>query len=108
MDSLTLKDALLALMAGGGGVIVFLLMENVAWLKSLRPDYKRYVSWALSGAIPILAWGAMLLMGYEPLPTTWQAVVERLFALLAIAFTASQGLHAAKRLNPTYLAEHPH
>lgn len=91
---MTLNDALLLIVGGGGGAIVFWLMENVTAIKELRPDYKRYLSWILSGVIPVAAWLLMLLMGYEAEPESWRQVIERVFALLFVAFTSNQGAHA--------------
>jgi len=97
-DPTVFRDVLLFLMAGGGGVVVWWLMDNVEFLKALMPDYKRWVSWGLAALVPILAWGAFMLMGYEPLPTTWQQVVERLWSLVATAIIAAQGLHGVTDL----------
>jgi len=91
---MTLNEILLLITAGGGGGIVFWFMENINAIKALRPDYKRYISWALSAAVPLSAWGLMLLFGYEAAPVSWRAGGERVFALLWVAFTANQGIHA--------------
>ena len=102
---MTLQDALLLIVSGGGGAIVSWLMENIQALVDLRPDFKRYLSWALSCAVPLIAWGAMLLMGYEPAPATWREIIERVFALLFVAFTSNQGTHAIVYLRKRALAE---
>jgi hypothetical protein len=95
---LSLKEALVYLMSGGTGAVVFWLMENVPFLKNLASDYKRYVSIALSAVLPVGAWLIMLGMGYEQAPEAWQGWVERIFALIAAALIISQGLHGALRL----------
>ena len=93
-----LHDWLMALMSGGSGAVVYWLMENVAWLAGLRPDLKRYASLALSMLIPVLAWLAVLGLGYAPVPETWQAAIETIFALAAGALLVGQGLHGARQL----------
>lgn len=97
---MTLADALLLVISGGAGGLVYWLMENVPALKALRADWKRYISWFLSALLPILAWLAAVALGYLPAPGSWQGVVEQLFALLFVAFSASQGVHAALKLRP--------
>ena len=91
-------EEFLAGIVGGSGAVVFWLMEHVPWLAGLRADYKRYASLALSALLPMLAWAAMVALGYAAAPETWQGWVERLFALAAGAVFVSQGLHGALRL----------
>lgn len=98
---MSLKEALLAVLSGGGGWLTYVLMEHVpAFKKIKRPDHKRYVSLLLSGLLPVLAWLVLLGMGYESAPATWQAWVERVFALAAGALIVGQGIHGAKKLAP--------
>ena len=99
-----LKEVLLWVISGGSGALVTWLMNNVEALANLAPDYKRYASWGLSAAVPLLAWGALLAMGYEPVPASWQAAVERVFALVFVAFSAIQGIHAVTELRQRRLA----
>jgi hypothetical protein len=99
MNTVVWKDFLLWIIAGGGGgTAAWWLIGNIKWLKELAPDYKRYASWILSAGLPLAAWGIFLLMGYEPPPSTWQGWVERIFALIALAFSGSQILHGATDL----------
>jgi hypothetical protein len=96
MDTLTLKDALLLLVSGGGGAISYWLMAKVPALVAIkRPDYKRYVSLAIQAALPILSWLVMMGMGYESPPVAWQGWIERCFALAAGAIIVGQGMHGA-------------
>jgi len=97
---MSLREALLAVLSGGGGIVVYWLMEFIPQLKELRADYKRYASLVLSGLLPVLAWLVLLGMGYEQPPATWQAWVERVFALAAGALLVGQGIHGAKKLAP--------
>ena len=99
-----LSEVLLWVISGGGGAVVTWLMSNVQALANLAPDYKRYVSWLLSAVVPLAAWGAMLGLGYEPIPASWQAAAERVFALVFIAFSTNQGLHAVTELRRKRLA----
>jgi len=95
---LTLREALLALVSGGAGAVVYWLMENIAYLKNLAPDIKRFVSIALSAVIPVAAWLIMIGMAYEQPPGTWQGWLEAIFALIAGSLIISQGLHGVLRL----------
>lgn len=98
---MSLHDALMVLVSGGGGAIVYWLMEHVQFLAELRPDYKRYAALALAALLPILGWLAMLAMGYDAPPDRWQGWVEQMFALAAGAILVSQGVHGAVALRPT-------
>jgi len=98
---MSLQEALLAVLSGGGGWLTYLLMEHIPFLKEIkRADYKRYASLAISALLPVLAWLALLGMGYEGAPATWQGWVERIFALMAPALIVGQGIHGAKKLAP--------
>jgi hypothetical protein len=96
MNTLTLRDALLLLISGGGGAISYWLMAKVPALANIeRPDFKRYVSLAIQAALPVLAWLVMLGMGYEQAPLVWQGWVEKAFALAAGAILVGQTMHGA-------------
>jgi hypothetical protein len=97
---MTLRDVLWIVVSGGAGGVVYWLMERVPFLAALRPDYKRYAGLALSALLPPLAWLAMVGMGYEAQPATWQGWLERAFALAAGAILVSQGAHGALKLRP--------
>lgn len=93
-----LREFLSLLVSGGAGAVVFWLMESVPVLVSLRADYKRYASLGLAVVLPVAAWLAMVGLGYQVPPETWQGWVERVFALAAGAIVVSQGVHGALRL----------
>lgn len=95
---MSLKEALLILVSGGGGAVVYWLMDVIPWLKELRPDHKRYASLALSCLLPIAAWLIMIVMSYLAAPLTWQGWIESAFALAAGALLVSQGVHGAVKL----------
>jgi hypothetical protein len=97
---MSLREVLLAVVSGGGGAIVYWLMDHVKPLETLRPDYKRYASLALSAVLPVLAWLIMLGLGYDAPPPTWQGWLEQAFALAAGAILVSQGVHGAAKLRP--------
>jgi hypothetical protein len=95
---MTLKDLLLVLMAAGSGGLVYWLMETVAWFKALPAMWKRFLSLALSGAIPVLAWLFGVAMLYWLEPIGWRAWIEAIFAVAAGGMFTSQILHGALKL----------
>ena len=93
-----LRDILLVLMTAGAGGAVYWLMENVGFLRNLAPEWKRYVSLALSALIPVLAWLVGALMLYWDAPGDWRAWIEAIFAVAAGGIITSQSLHGALKL----------
>jgi hypothetical protein len=85
--------------SGGAGVVTYWLMENIRWLAEF-PDarWKRVIAFGLSASIAILAYLAAVGLGYEPALVTWQAWVERLFAVAMGAASVSQMIHAMRDL----------
>lgn len=96
---MTFHDLILLLMTAGSGGLVFLLMDNIAYLKNLPPDLKRYASLLLSVLIPVLAWLAGIGMAYFTPPGTWRGWIEAIFAVGAGGVLTSQALHGALRLS---------
>ena len=82
----------------GAGVLAFWLLENVAALAALEPKLKRLVAFGLSALIAVLAFLAMVGMGYTPSPENWRAWVEALFGVAAVAAGLSQILHGLLKL----------
>ena len=93
-----LKDFLLIFVSGGGGAVVYWLMEHVKFLANLEPEWKRYVSLALAGVLPIPFWLFGIAMNYWMPPVGWRAWVEAIFALAVGAILVSQGLHGRMKL----------
>jgi hypothetical protein len=93
-----LRDLLLVFVSGGGGVVIYWLMERVPALANLQAEYKRYLSLALSAALPVPFWLLGIAMQYWPAPVDWRAWVESIFALAAGAIIASQALHGRRQL----------
>ena len=93
-----LRDLLLILMTAGSGGLVYWLMETVPWFKALPADWKRYVSLALSGAVPVLAWLIGVGMAYWSAPAGWRGWIEAIFAVAAGGIITSQTLHGALKL----------
>jgi hypothetical protein len=105
-EVLTLKEAVLWVVSGGGaGAIAYLLVGNVKVLKKLAPDYKRYVSYGITAALALLAWGAGMGMNYLQVPVDWRGWVEAAFSTIAVALFASQGLHGLVDLRQKRLAQ---
>jgi len=90
--------------SGGVGYLCSHLLAWVStywpWFAALRPDLKRLASFALiAGTASSI--GALLIllqagMGYEPVPATVQAWVERLFVIASTAVVSSQVAHASR------------
>lgn len=99
---MTLYDLLLYLVSGGGAAVVaYWLMEKVPFFQDIdRPDYKRYMAYALTGAIALWGWAAMMLMDYAFVPATWQAGVEQGFSVVCAAIVGNQVIHAGFKLRP--------
>ena len=100
MTNVTLQGFLALFVAGGSiiGAVVYWLMDNVDWLKTLTPAQKRFASILLSALLPNLAWGVMLIMGYDAPPATWQGWIERIFTLALTPILVSQGIHGVRDL----------
>jgi hypothetical protein len=93
-----LSDLLLIFVSGGGGVVVYWLLENIPALAGLASEYKRYLSLVLSGLLPIPFWLLGIAMNYWPAPGDWRAWVESIFAIAAGAIIASQAVHGRREL----------
>ena len=92
-----LEGFLELLVSGGAGAVIYWLMDHTK-LKDLSPQNKRYVSLGLAVVIPVVAWLAMVGLGYSDMPTTWQGWLENAFALMSPAILVSQGMHGALEL----------
>ncbi len=95
---MTLYDFLKWLATAGAGGAAYWLMENLSGLAALKPEAKRYVAWALASGLACAAYGALVALGYEPPPQTWQAWLENLFTVAAAACGLSQVIHGRKVL----------
>jgi hypothetical protein len=96
---MTVKDFLLLLMSAGSGGVVYWAMESFAWLKNLKPEAKRYVSYGLAALLPVVGWLLGIGMDYWESPIGWRAWVEAVFALAAGAIIVSGGLHGRLQLS---------
>ncbi len=85
---------------GGAGIAAYWLMEHIAFLTMLAPQYKRYVSYVLAGVLATLAFLASVGMGYQPEPETTRAWIEASSSVVGMAIGLSQLIHAAKQMKP--------
>jgi hypothetical protein len=102
---MTMREGLLWLMGAGAGILAFYLLDRLersitprlwrvrAWILLLSPEDKRWLAFALTGLIAILAYLVTLVMAYGAPPGDWRAWVEELFAVVAAAIIASQVTH---------------
>lgn len=85
---------------GGAGIATYWLMEHVAFLIALAPQYKRYVSYMIAGVLATLAFLASVGMGYQPEPETTRMWIEALASVIGVAIGLSQLIHCAKQMKP--------
>lgn len=93
-----LQDFLLIFVSGGGGIVVYWLLEHVPALANLSSEMKRYVSLALAAMLPIPFYLLGVAMQYWSAPADWRSWVESLFAIAAGAVIASQAVHGRRQL----------
>jgi hypothetical protein len=96
---MSILDALTWVISGGGAAIGgFEIVEHVPWFSTLPADWKRYVAFALTGLLAVVAWVAITAIGNAAWPVDWRAWVSQLFSVAAAAILAGQGIHAAAKL----------
>jgi len=89
-----LKLVLAWIVSGGGaGILAYLIIDWIRGLKSLAPKPKRIVAFALSAVIAAGTWTAGAFVGYQEMPLTALAWVEKLFLVGTSAFGLSQLIH---------------
>ena len=96
---MTLQDALIWILSGGGaGQIAYWLMEAVPFLANLTAVWKRYVSLALAALLAVAAFGIGVVFTYLPTPASGREWVEAIFSVIALALGWSQAVHGMTRL----------
>jgi hypothetical protein len=109
MDTFSLQELVIWLLTGGGaGVVAFALVEKIPALANLLPDYKRYVSLAITGAVAVAAWFFSVWMTWTVAPTGAQAWVEAIVSVIGTAIITSQVIHGATSLRKERLAIQGH
>jgi len=88
------------LSGGGAGVVSYWLMEHLAFLVMLAPQYKRYASLALAGGLAVLGYLAAVGMGYQVAPVEAKGWIEALFSVVGVAIGLGQLIHGAKQMKP--------
>ncbi len=83
---------------GGAAIATYWLMEHIAFLVMLAPQYKRFVSYAIAGVIVTLAFLASVGMGYQPEPETTRAWIQALSSVIGVAIGLSQLIHGVRIL----------
>jgi len=83
--------------AGGFGVVIYWLMEQVPWLAEMPPKWKRLVSVVgLPVFLAVITYAVAVWQGYEPTPADWQSMIVG--AVLYIVTAVSQVIHGEKKL----------
>jgi len=96
---MNLADFLTWLVGGGGAAIVaYWLMEHLP-LENLSSELRRYVSLAIAALVACAAFGISVALGYSETPAGWQAWIEALFAIIAVAIGGSQAIHGRLKLS---------
>ncbi len=99
LDTSTLRLVLFFLIgSGGAGVVAYYIIDRWPWASNLQPEPKRYLAYALSGVIGVLAYLATLAMNYQAAPEGWRAWIETIVAVAFLSGGVSQFWHAAKDL----------
>lgn len=105
-DAFSVQEFVAWLLSGGGaGVVAFWLVGNVPFLEELKPDFKRYVSFALTGAVAVLVWLFCLWMTWVKVPGDAQAWVEAIISVIGTAVITGQLIHGATSLRQQRLAQ---
>ena len=102
---MTLQEGLSWLLGGGAGVVAYYILAQLdadwPWFHTLRSDYKRYLSFVLTGvfasAIAAVAMLASIAMGYAQ-PLAWRPWIEMLFPVVFSAIVLAQTWHAKEVL----------
>ena len=87
--------------SGGAGALAYWLVERVPWLVALAPQAKRFVSFALTAVLAMLAYVACVVLRHNPMPAEWREWVEVLAFTATTAILVSQGIHGAAKLGKT-------
>lgn len=97
-----LREWLVGLLSSGvlgyaGFAFVAYLESKFAWFAQMEAWAKRLVAWIISAVAGALPYGAMVLMGYDPVPPDWRAWIEKLFYYVFIAVSINQAAHAVDK-----------
>lgn len=98
MDTITLRDLLVALTTTGAAVLAYYIMAHIPGLSTLPPEPKRWVAFALTGALALAGWGLQIVMLYVAQPADWRAWVADAVAIAGAAIVQGQLIHGAKDL----------
>ena len=100
MDFETLATILLWVYSGGGAsVLTYYLMERISVLAALKPEPKRYASWAINGSLVAVGFAIAVIFGYEPQPEAWRAWIEIMVPMALVSIIAAQAIHARLALS---------
>ena len=96
---MTIQEALQWVLVGGGaGWLAYAIIGWIPALENLKDDLKRYASFAMTAILACAGFGLEVVFGFEIAPISVQGWIEALFAVIAVAITVSQTIHAARVL----------
>jgi len=101
----SLQEFVVWLLTGGGaGLVAFLVVSKIPALENLLPDYKRYITFVLTGLFAVAAWGFSVWMTWITAPVGAQAWVEAIVSVIGTAIVTGQLIHGATALRDERLA----
>lgn len=77
------------------GTFSWWLIDRIKWFATLQPDTKRYVAYALSAAIAIVAYLLLIVLGREPAPVGLFPWVASLWTIGTSSFGLSTLLNTS-------------
>lgn len=80
------------IITGGAGVLAYLFMGWITWLKNLAPKPKRIAAFAISAVIAMVGYTAAVFAGYQEIPVGF-GWVEKLFLMATTAFGLATLIH---------------
>ncbi len=80
----------------GAGILAYILIEQVGFLKALMPKSKRIAACAISAVLAIGAWFALTSLMAEPWPVTAWEWIAKLFFVGTSAFALATLIHGNK------------
>jgi hypothetical protein len=96
---MNLQSLLEALVAGGGGSLLYPLLNQWAWFQMLSDMNKRWMTMALSAGIGCIAFVlASVVMRYQPAPVDWRSWIETVGNIILGIIIPSTGTYVVSQM----------
>lgn len=107
MEEVGLRSLLLLVVNGGAGVLVYAWLQKAAWYQNIEaPDVKRWIAAGITAGLAVLAYLALVVLGFAELPQadwrSWLIQLANIFIGAFVAFGTSQLSHT-RDLKARYL-----